>query len=413
MNNIDKYLTRYAEAEVAQLAQLTLPHPVAHCIVIPARDESSVFLQDFVDTFAALTTPLLLILVINQPDLEHTPSVDNMALLEQARQLFTRHHGNTENLELRQKDAVLLLLVDRFRQHPIPHKQGVGLARKIGGDLACKLYQRGDLCRAWVHSSDADAQLPNNYFSCSSAIDSATNSAIVYAFRHVADTQMTDTDRCAQATQLYENALRYLRQGLEYAGSPYAFYTLGSTLCFSVTHYCNARGFPKRAGGEDFYLLNKLAKLGSVVSLDNTEVLIKMRNSARVPFGTGPAVAKIQKLQNPESQYCYYDADIFELLRVWLGAGAKMWSAVTHGYPPFTPLPAEITAAAIALGAPKFLEHARRQCRSQTHFLRQFHQWFDAFQTIKFIHFMQNNGYPEQPLHTQIRRLEAWSNDRV
>ena len=48
---------------------------------------------------------------------------------------------------------------------------------------------------------------------------------------------------------------------MKYARSPYAFHTIGSTMAVSANHYAKVRGFPKREAGEDFYLLNKLAKV--------------------------------------------------------------------------------------------------------------------------------------------------------
>ena len=78
---------------------------------------------------------------------------------------------------------------------------------------------------------------------------------------------MYEDQFCNTATALYELRLHHYVLGLEYAGSPYAYHTLGSCLAVKADAYAQVRGFPKRAGAEDFYLLNKLAKLGAMPRL--------------------------------------------------------------------------------------------------------------------------------------------------
>ncbi len=79
------------------------------------------------------------------------------------------------------------------------------------------------------------------------------------------------------------------------------------------------RGFPKREAGEDFYLLNKLAKVGTVLELaegpDNEAIRIESRRSDRVPFGTGAAVNRITALADPLGEFRFYDPSVFELLK--------------------------------------------------------------------------------------------------
>src|SRR5690606_17786041 len=95
------------------------------------------------------------------------------------------------------------------------------------------------------------------------------------------------------ALVLYEISLRSYEYGLAYAGSPYAFQTLGSTLALNPAAYAKVRGFPKRLAGEDFYILNKLIKIGPIYLRNDRCLQIKDRPSQRVPFGTGTSVFKI------------------------------------------------------------------------------------------------------------------------
>ena len=49
-----------------------------------------------------------------------------------------------------------------------------------------------------------------------------------------------------------------------------------------------------------------------------------------------------------------------------------------------------------SMGLDHALAHCRRQGKSPEQFLRQFHQWFDGFRTLKFIHALRDAGLPEQ-----------------
>ena len=144
-----------------------------------------------------------------------------------------------------------------------------------------------------------------------------------YNFSHIApkiallqSTEQIDKNAIVHnATLQYEQALRYYVDGLRYADSPYAFFTIGSILIFNTAAYAKVRGFPKKSAGEDFYLLNKLAKIGRIAFLSNSCVELTSRLSTRVPFGTGPAVQQIMTLSENNSPYCYYSPAVFDELK--------------------------------------------------------------------------------------------------
>ena len=83
---------------------------------------------------------------------------------------------------------------------------------------------------------------------------------------------------------------------------------------FQPHAYAAVRGFPKRSAAEDFYLLNKIRKVGLVHSLNAQPIQLTMRASKRVPFGTGPAVEKIMTM-NDIWQMPTYDPAVFTELR--------------------------------------------------------------------------------------------------
>ena len=381
---IEKYLQNYAEPEAHSLENLAQLPERKYALVIPAYKEGIGFVERLTQHPQAHN--ICLILVVNEPE-NREISQENTNLLQA---LSLSRYGD-QNIRMVQRDDLVIVLISRC--HPnnaIPDKQGVGLARKVGCDVACALIQSAKIKQPWIYSSDADAHLPGNYFV---AEPPANVSAATYEFQHIAPSD----DTILHATLIYERCLRYYRQQLQAAGSPYAHHALGSCLAVSMSHYCQARGFPKRSAGEDFYLLNKLAKLGpierrgSIIELD-------ARDSGRVPFGTGPAARSIaEKLANNEP-ITYYDPRIFKELEHVLAATPALW-AKRHSsslllIDCLSGLPELSQRALEEAGIENFLHSRFTQDKHQDAFTEHFHAWFDAFRTLKFIHFLQAHNYP-------------------
>ena len=206
--------------------------------------------------------------------------------------------------------------------------------------------------------------------------DSASVSAYYYPFRHIGD-----TNAILKATLYYEKSLFYYQAQLSQANSPYAFPTLGSAMTISMKHYGQVRGFPKRSGGEDFYLLNKLSKIGKVKGVANAEVQIQARVSERVPFGTGPAVKTIMEKIAGNETITYYSPTLFLALKKVLQSISIFWhdSAWPNHFD------RHIHQALLDAGLPDFIDKRRQQDKTLKQFEKSFHDWFDAFQTLKFI----------------------------
>ncbi len=412
--NVSKYLQSYAEAEISAVKPLfcgkqhiTSATPNYHCaLMIPCFDEQP-------DFFFRLMTRndirnILVIIVINQADGSATNN-NNVHLFNEIRK-HAQTHSTQDNLHFFTLDPFDVLVVDRFSPgQQIPIKQGVGLARKIGGDIATACFALELLQTPWLYSTDADAHLPRNYFSqCD--LDTTHNVAQVFSFSH-----HNNHSPIALATKHYEQAIKYYRDGLAWAKSPYAFYTLGSTLAISICAYTQVRGFPKRAGGEDFYVLNKLAKLGNIQYLPNICIELDARISQRVPFGTGPAV---QTLMENSNEMHYYNPDVFNELKTWL-----QWS--THMLPHLclnddidalqwqhtAPISEDTKTALDALGFDNFLSHATEQCATSKSFIKHFHTWFDAFRTLKFVRHLSEHSFPQRPLSECLYASKRWKTE--
>lgn len=403
-NNIEKYLSRYAEPEVAQLEDLIPKLPQTkfdYACVVPAYKETTTFVDQLLESHLKNKT-ILLVLVINQPDSEADTELQ-LALYHHVSQLGTTLSQSEQLKWLSLKNSKSsILLVDRF-ESPIPNNFGVGLARKIGCDLALELYHRGLVNSKFIGSTDADAQLPADYFDEISKLSMDTSFA-VFNFSHI-----SDNNELYLANRRYETALRYYVAGLNYAGSDYGHYTIGSLLAVNLEHYAMARGFPKRSAGEDFYLLNKLAKLGSWKFFEKSTVKLQARTSNRVPFGTGPAVAKILELTDNQQQYYYYHPSLFEKLRTLLshfttlnGDNIEEWSAKVEP---------DILIALNHIGFEKFYRQNKNNAHGQ--FKKQLTNWFDNFKTLKFLHSLResNASLKDIPLEISVEMAPFRIND--
>ena len=393
MKSTRKYLANYAEPEASQAQELFCAGDRSlwqYCLVIPAYKESELFYQRLATSLLKQHAALL-VLIINQPDNLASIDASNTRLWQRLidRTVEQKSLGHLQLRHIPHTTSTLLLL-DRFSANlQIPEKQGVGLARKIGADIALSLIDNGNITHPWIYTSDADAHLPSNYFT---ALDNGINihgknqsAAAIYSFKHHCD----DTP-VGQATRLYELRMHQYVDGLHSASSPYAFQTIGSAIAISATHYAQVRGYPKRSGGEDFYILNKLAKTGHINNLKKPVIIIEARQSDRVPFGTGPAVSKLLLEKNLNEAKVFYHSQIFIELKAWLDV---MPASQTNNLDDLN-LSASGLAALKEIGAIKGIKAARKIATSAQNYSRQINIWFDAFKTLKFIRYLQENDYP-------------------
>ncbi len=178
---ISKYLARYAEPIIEDLVSFPRHSTFADVVVIPAYKESTDFIERFIRTDFS-SDNLLLIIVINQPvdDLDKLPQ---QALFNAIVQLgHTQWRTQALTFIALQQSASNILVVDGFSTG-LPSEQGVGLARKLGSDIAVALIQKGIIANDWIHSTDADAHLPVDYFSVSPSFDQESVAGC-YNFSH-------------------------------------------------------------------------------------------------------------------------------------------------------------------------------------------------------------------------------------
>ena len=152
----------------------------------------------------------------------------------------------------------------------IPDRDGgVGTARKIGMDAALQIVDARAAGGGVICCLDADTLVEENYLSAFWTYFTRTGDpAAVSAYAH----QKPDDPELLAAICCYEIFLRSYVIGLSYAGSPYAFHSIGSTMACTAEGYTDVRGMNRRGAAEDFHFLNKLAKIGKIGTITETTV---------------------------------------------------------------------------------------------------------------------------------------------
>ena len=301
---IERYLANYTEPEARAFGMLTRPcqspwqastntRVWQGCLVIPAFDEA---FEPLHRQLASLSSAdVLAILVINAPENANPKAI-----------------ANTQNLlkQLHEQDYEHVIVVDRasdgLRLNP---KQGVGLARKIGCDLALALRLAG---RAFGLAVVSDADVvscglyrfavpkPRQRFHWRTNLSAPSVQQRPYpALRRSTLRPAHELLRCRTGHGRQWLRPSQLRQRI----------AVRRVLC------CGAR-LSKRSAGEGFLPLNKICKLAPVERLAGPALSIEARTS-RVPFGTGPALRKIvdSLIEDPSGDgYLSYHPACFQLL---------------------------------------------------------------------------------------------------
>ncbi len=299
--SIDKYLRTRAITSPWQLAGCQSREFLA-AIIIPALDEAESLpktLLSLEKNPSELLRQTLIIVVVN-----NRSSVPQEQKYQNQRTLLWLQERPCSDLNLAWVDAA-------SAGFTLPEKDGVGLARKIGFDLALDRLNWAD--RPVLISLDADTLVDGNYLREIFNHFQVNRCAAVYIpFRH----QSGDSRARESAIRNYELYLRSYQFGLDWAGSPYAFISIGSALACSGQAYVAAGGMKRKQAGEDFYFLQQLVKTGDVCQLVGTLVRPAARYSDRVPFGTGRSVEAA--VEQHKCLYHFISYSSFQRLKRWL-----------------------------------------------------------------------------------------------
>ncbi len=283
----------------------------------------------------------------------------------------------------------------------LPAKEaGVGLARKIGMDEACRRLEQAGQSQGIIACLDADCSCQPNYLQALEAFFRQRPKCPACSIYFEHPLQGADfAPAVYEAIAAYELHLRYYIQAQRYAGFPMAFHTVGSSMAVRCQAYQEQGGMNRRQAGEDFYFLHKFTAHPHFGELKDTCVYPSPRPSERVPFGTGRAVGEL--LKKPATEYRTYALQTFEDLRIWFQQAPLLWQ---HDWSELD-LPEAMMAFLAQTRAPEALAQVRANTASETGFRKRFFAWFDAFMVMKFAHFARDRFYPNAPIAEAARNL--------
>jgi hypothetical protein len=408
LNTRLKYLDNFGEIEVPKglFRTIFFPKPqerYSHCAIIPLYGEPLWVengLPSLIKAAEATGQKTLVIGVINRHELSpisiQEENRETLNFINRFKSLSIPDFPLMTLYELSPKTDLLIL---NHNEEPnlFSSKEGVGKARKLGCDLALALTTTPILNCNYLHTTDGDAVVDLDYFQIEKSSEAAV---LLHPYSHFG------VYKQSEALTLYEFSLRYYVEGLKYANSPYAHESLGSTIAVTPDCYAKVRGFPKRNAAEDFYFLNKAAKVGTIEQASLGWVKLKGRESDRVPFGTGVGTDKIWQKMEQQQPVTFYDPKSFLVVKN-LNLAIKSWSEDKEMVPDASKITRAICLSTstndlermqILLRSLSFfeiLETAKAQRKSPEAVFKHCHESWDGFKTLKFIHGLRDNFFPE------------------
>lgn len=361
--------------------------PYKAVVIIPALAESKTLFH----TLSSLTVgaqtlpekPLVVVVVNQRVDATTEQRADNQRTLR---------------LLIQQTPPYDLTWVDASSPGcELPATEGVGMARRIGMDLALPHLTIDP--GTWIACLDADTLVePSYWFALCRHFRIHRSGGAVLNARH----QPAPAPEQQKAIDLYETYLQGTALGLAMAGSPYAYISLGSAIACSAEAYIRSGGMNRRLAGEDFYFLQQLRKTSGLAPVQGTCVFPSARISQRTPFGTGP---KLQELLHHPNAALFYHPQAFDLLRQWLqtikhnlrSSGKELLQKAYHIDPCLRDFLAE----------GRFVQRWDRmqQDKPADLWLQDVHTWFDGLQTIRLLNHLSATDFPRGPANTHLTPL--------
>lgn len=379
-----KHLKTYIERQKPEYLRITIPPDAAAdmVVVIPCYNEPALF--DTLHNLRASDRPevnVLTVIVLNSGVLADESVVEQNRISYDQAGLFADRYNEPGF-------GFLPLL---FEELPRKHA-GVGLARKIGMDLAVEHFLRNRKPRGVIISLDADCTVSANFLTTvweTFSRDKFLNGTI-HDFCHRVE---EDGAIPVSAARQYEAYIHYFRSMLEYTGFPYYWYTIGSAFAVSADAYVRVGGMGRQQGGEDFYFLQKIFALGNIRELKDVRVFPMARLSARVPFGTGPSLQKI--MDEPDGNVRAYSESSFHVLKQFFDMKDAFFRREVRSV--------EAVTAALHPSLQKFLKEIDfpaliRDCNensaSPATFRKRFFHHFNAFRIIKYLNRVHPDPFP-------------------
>ena len=266
----------------------------------------------------------------------------------------------------------------------LPKKEaGVGLARKIGMDEACYRLEKAGNPKGIIVCYDAGSRCERNYLTALETFFGhrpGCEACAVY-FEHPLE-GVDFPDEVYTAIAEYELHLRYYIRAQRWAGFPYAFHTVGSSMAVRADAYQRQGGMNRRQAGEDFYFFHKFTALGTVEALNSTRVILSPRPSRRAPFG-----------------HQTYNPALFQILQVFCRDIPCLFTedeeVVVNSLQSWHPTLQAFLQEQDFL--PNWREIRAHSSKPET-FCKRYFRWFNAFHLVKYLRFAREFGFPDVPV---------------
>lgn len=378
-----KHWQRYLSQLKPQFLETQLPQRMVAdmIVVIPCLDE-----KDLNMTLQSLLHcekegfQTLVVIILNSS--ERSP----ISIVEQNRKSFD------ETIEFANKNRTPDLDFFPLIFENLPRKHaGVGLARKIGMDLAVSHFHSFANSEGIIVSLDADCTVWPHFLSkiYRAYKTSAKLNCTVQNFSHRVE---NNDARLENAIRQYEQYIGYYSRMLRFIGFPYYYHTIGSAFSVAADAYVRVGGMGRQQGGEDFYFLQKIFALGNVEELTDVFVYPMARFSDRVPFGTGPALRKIMDESGGEmtvySRQSFRELSRFFVLIDTFFKQEKLSieGAVKMLHPSIARFIEEINFW-------EEIEDCNQNSATQAAFRKRFFHHFNGFKIIKYLNFAHSEYF--------------------
>lgn len=378
-----KRFTYFSEFELKYPSELHLNYS----IVIPCYSEPR--LIETLNSLVACNTPQktfeVLIVVNNSVEAPREIKAANLETIK------SFHKWNTKT------DSKIKFHCIEALEMPTK-KAGVGLARKIGMDVATSRFAAINKI-GWIINLDADCQVSTNYLSeIEKNVKNEVRGGHFY-FEH--KLKGIESHVLKQGITLYELHLRYYAQALKYAGFEYWHHTVGSCMITRSDVYALQGGMNQRKAGEDFYFMHKIVPGGKCIILNETTVYPSARISDRVPFGTGKAQGDWVEAENNIRKT--YHFDLFSPLE-------SFFSTLEEWYDKKPVLDNTLHSFLELISFEETVVRIKKRSKTKDVFLRNVTQFCDGFFTLKLVHYLRDNVFGEEDVVSEANKLYSMLN---
>lgn len=349
-------------------------------IALPAMDEMG-FIEACFDSLEQQECqyPLFVVICVNQPD-DWWQRKDRITVCHENKNLLMWLSTHKERYSFG------LHIIDRSSPGNgwTTKEAGVGMARKVCMDYIVSVARNSDV----IVSLDADTLLDHHYLR--SVMEKLQCRKDIIALSTPYYHSLTGSPAVDRALIRYECYLRTYLINMISIRSPYAFTALGAAIVVRVESYRKIGGITPKPFAEDFYLLQKLAKSGTIGLSLGARVYPSARLSSRVMVGTGPAL--MSGVNNDWQKYPIFHPALFLMVQ-------KLYDSFPLLFEKHIETQADVFIEKL-FGTVDIWSTIRNNSTSVHRFVNALHQRFDGlriFQWLRYLH--QEYEYPNDVIN--------------